>query len=489
MFGDVWKQSNWLDAIAIPFTTAMMRVAWVYPFLLILTEPAISGSTGIHIPAWLLFVLSFGSTLLANLASESREGYLVAILTGFSACFAVLLVTFPPSEGLFAWFSWLGQRLVRWENSLPAPAVLFVATGLLWWRGMATRVMEHTQFTLSFATGGFMMVVLLLLTRILPPVMPGATLVASMLVYLVAGLGTLALAGASQALRRNAYQSGISLQLSRHWLLAVAVVIGGVLVIGWLLGLLVVPESVLAVMAWLKPIWRLLGRIVYYLLYPIIYLLFLLLQPLFDWFQGLFSEEQATVTPTPVPQETLEPLEEMAREIPPAVNYSLRGVIAVAIIALFVFLFIRALRKYKPRRRPQIEETRERILTWDLLRDQISSLLRNARRVLPPPLFYPLVGEITDPRRVIREAYRRLLTLALRRGTPRAERDTPYAYRDKLAEIAPGHEAAIQTITDAYVTARYNEELPTIEQAADATRAIEEIESGVPGATAASTNS
>ena len=487
MLGDVLKKSNWLDAIAIPFTTALMRVAWVYPFLLILTEPAISGSTGIYIPAWLLFALSFGSTLLASLASESREGYLVAILTGFSACFAVLLVAFPPSEGLVAWFSWLGQRLVHWENSLPAPAVLFIATGLLWWRGMATRAMEHTQFTLSFATGGFMMVVLLLLTRILPPVMPGATLVASMLVYLVAGLATLALAGASQALKRNAYQSGVSLQLSRHWLLAVGVVIGGVLVIGWLLGLLVVPESVLAVMAWLKPIWRLLGQIVYYLLYPIIYLLFLLLQPLLDWFQSLFNQEQPTVTPTPMPQETLEPLEEIAREIPVAVNYSLRGIIAVAIIALFVFLFIRALRKYKPRRRPEIEETRERILTWDLLREQIASLLANARRVMPPPLFYPLVGEISDPRRVIREAYRRLLTLALKRGKPRAERDTPNAYRGKLVEIAPGHESAIQTITDAYVAARYNEEPPTTEQAAAASRAIEEIEADLPETGAAST--
>jgi hypothetical protein len=478
MFGDNWKDSNWLEIVAIPLATAIMRVAWVYPLLAILTSTGFSGSVGVRVPAWLLVALSFGATLLAHLAGDTVEGMAVVVLTGLMACISVVMSVFPPTEGLGNWFSDLIQQSLYWEQSLPPAPVIFVVMGLLWWRGMATRDMDHAKLTISFASGAFMMVVLLALTRILPPLLAPSLLTTAMLVYVVSGLATLALAGASHALSRNAY--GGALQLSRHWFVAVVVVIGGVLLLGWVLGRIIAPDSITSLLDLLGPIWRLLGQVVYYLFYPIIYLLFLLLQPLFDWFQSLFDEQGRTPTPTPPVQETLEPLQEVAREISPALDYSLRGVVAVAVVLFLVFLFLRVLRKRNPKKKLGIVETRERILTWGLLREQIGNLLANARRIVPPPLFAPLAGAFDDPRRVIREAYRRFLSLAIKRGRPRAESETPFSYRQRLLDLAPGHEKAVETLTDAYVAARYDHDPPTAEQAAAAKAAMDEIEGAAP---------
>jgi hypothetical protein len=477
MFGDIWKRSTWIRTVALPFTVALMRISWMYPYIRIATSPAFSGSQSVRLPAWLFFAFAFGSALLAHLASEYPEGYLVAILTGFVAGFTVLWIALPPEGmGLGGWFSAIIEQSLYWENTLPAPVVLLVATAIIWWRGLATHNMDYTDFVLSFSVGVIMMIVLLLISRALPPAFSSGTLVTAVLVFLISGLATLALSGALQALRQSANETGISLNLSRHWLLAVVSVLGAILLLGAVLGLLIAPESVKDALAWLRPLWRLLGQIVYYILYPIIYLLFLLLAPILDWFEGRYQPRPQETGPSPVPTETLEPVERVPTELPPALDYSLRGVVAVAAVAFFVMLFVKVLQQRgKSSARPEVTEDRERIWSWDLMKEQIGSLIDNARRNRPQPLFGPLMGTM-DPRRVIREAYRRLIALAIDRGHPRAERDTPYTYQAKLETLVPGREGAIRTLTDAYVAARYDETPPSQTQAEAAQEALEDIE-------------
>lgn len=475
MFGGDWRLLDWIERVAIPFATALMRVAWVYPYIVIATNPTISGSEAVRLPAWLFFALTFGATLLAHLASESREGRVIAILTGIMACLTVIFVAVPPTAGLGGWFSQLVNDILYWQQTLPAPVVLLVVTALLWWRGLATYRMEHEDFALSFLTGAVMMIVLLGLNVILPPILSGGVLAGSMLVFLVAGLSTLAMAGALQHMSRNTENTGITLNLSKQWLLAVISVIGVVLLLGWALGFLIAPDSIRDAIAWLNPVWRLLGRIVYYILYPFIYLIFLLLQPLLNWFEGRFQARPEEGMPTPPPAETFEPTDVVPTEIPPFLDFSLRGLVAVAIIGVFLMLFIRVVQQYQPKRKLLIVEDRERIWSWDLMKEQIGSILGNLRQTRTP-LFGPLAGALGDPRRMIREAYRKLLALAVEKGFARAKRDTPHAFEQRLAEMAPAARDEVKALTDAYVAARYDATPPTAEQAQEAEQAWQRIQ-------------
>ena len=479
MLGGAWQKSNWLDILALPFAAAVMRVAWVYPLLAIMTSSAIAGTTAVLVPAWLLLAFAFGSTVLAHLASDTPEGYIIVILSGFAACLTMLLVAYPlGGMSLGSWISGLGSRILYWNNNLPAPAILLIATALLWWRGMATRNMDHTALTASFATGGVMMIIVLGLLRIFPPALSDGRIFVSVVMFLMAGLATLALAGASQAMKRSERDTGMAVHLSRHWLLAVAAVIGAVLVVGWLISLVVAPEGVRQVLDWLRPVWQLLGTIVYYILYPFIYLIFLLLGPLLDWFEGRQQRPQEG-EPSAEATETLEAIEQVAREIPPALDFSLRAVLLVAAVLLFIWLVVRTLRRISPGRKPELDESREGIWSWGLMRDQLASLLRRARQAAPIPLFWPFSGNLADPRLVIREAYRRLLALAVERGKPRARRDTPYAYLDKLGELAPENREDLRALTDAYVAARYDPAPPSSEQARAAEEALQRVRAAV----------
>ncbi len=478
MLGDVWRKSNWLDILALPFAVAVMRVAWVFPLLAVLTSPSLAGTTAVRVPAWLLLAFAFGSTLLAHLASDTPEGRLIVILSGFTACLTMLWVAYPPSGvGLGEWLSGLLNQVLYWNNQLPASVILLVATALLWWRGMATRNMDHTALTASFATGGVMMIIVLGLMRVFATTLSDGAIFAALVIFLMAGLATLALAGASQAMKRSEREMGAPVHLSRHWLLAVAAVIGAVLLVGWLVSLVVAPDGVRQVLDWLRPVWRLLGTIVYYILYPFIYLIFLLLGPLLDWANRRPPREQEAEA-TAEATETLEAVEQAIREIPPALDFSLRAVLLVAAVLLFVWLVMKALRRINPAKKTDVDESREGIWSWGLMREQLASLLRRTRQAAPIPLFWPLSGS-ADPRVIIREAYRKVLAIAVERGKPRARRDTPYAYLDSLAELAPDNRQDLQALTEVYVAARYDPAPPSTEQAQTAEEALRRIQASL----------
>ena len=206
-----------------------------------------------------------------------------------------------------------------------------------------------------------------------------------------------------------------------------------------------------------------------------------------DFFEGRArppEEGEAVAEPT----ETLEPVERAIREMPEALDFSLRAVLLVAAVLIFVWLVVRTLRRISPAKKPEIDESREGVWSWGLMRDQLASLFRRARQAAPIPLFWPFAGNLADPRLIIREAYRRLLTLAVERGKPRAQRETPYTYLNKLGELAPENRQDLRTLTDAYVAARYDPAPPSAEQAQAATEALEKVRAALQPASPAENN-
>jgi hypothetical protein len=297
-----------------------------------------------------------------------------------------------------------------------------------------------------------------------------------MLEFIIFGLITLALGGASGALRQSSIETGVAVQVSRYWLIAVLVVISGILLLGWLISSLIAPDAVRHMLSLLDPLWRLLGQILYYILLPFIYLLFKLLEPLMRWFESLYRPQEAQPQPIPTPdQDDLEKIEQTVRNLPPGLDVALRIILALGIVLMIVTVFLIAMRRRKTRLTSGIVEARESVWSWDLMKEQLASLLRRPRRDASPPPFLPLLGDAVDPRLAIRAAYQNLLALALEKGYPRASAETPYSYIRKLLTLVPDQEQTLRTITDAYVVARYSQQPPSSAQATAAWEAVEQI--------------
>ena len=92
--------------------------------------------------------------------------------------------------------------------------------------------------------------------------------------------------------------------------------------------------------------------------------------------------------------------------------------------------------------------------------------------------YLSLEGEI-DTRRLIRAIYQRLLALAQTRTAPRLQAETPYRFGNRLSDHPDFDEGPMQTITDAYQEARYGDESPSQQTAAQVQRAWQQIESGL----------
>jgi len=276
------------------------------------------------------------------------------------------------------------------------------------------------------------------------------------------------------------------LKLDRYWLVSVVSVIAGLLALGLFVSAFIAPETVIRAFSWVSGPLSVLGQLLYYGLYVIAYLAFLILEPLIYWLRRQFA-----ILGPREPLQVLDfqrQLEEIARGqptgIPPAFAEAFRWIGLMALILAIAMAFALALRRFGAQEMDEVVETRELILSRDLLADQLSRWwhrwLRRLRRASVTALspFLSLEGE-PDTRRAIRAIYQALLSTAGERGLPRARGQTPIEYRDILGELFPNTPGALDTITDEYVQARYSPDVPTVEQAERARQAWEELQAAL----------
>ncbi|MBC7317096.1 MAG: DUF4129 domain-containing protein, partial [Chloroflexi bacterium] len=150
-------------------------------------------------------------------------------------------------------------------------------------------------------------------------------------------------------------------------------------------------------------------------------------------------------------------------------------VLLIVFVAGFLVLF------WRRRRRERIvplEESREIIWSRDLMIEQLRNLLRRRPKRQTPLPYFPLEG-LADPRIRIRRAYQDLLRLGRQEGWPRRPWQTPLAYRKTLQSAWPQASEALETLTRAYIVARYGAQPPSPEEAEAAERALLSIREGL----------
>jgi hypothetical protein len=185
-----------------------------------------------------------------------------------------------------------------------------------------------------------------------------------------------------------------------------------------------------------------------------------------------------TLPPPPNVQQTTQQAQNFFARYP-ALNFARRGLVLALIVAGIVLVFWWAVRRFSARARRNADETRENIATRALLWAQLKNLFR--RRVpgaAGGPAYLTLAGANDDPRLIVRRAYQAMLEWAPVLSLPaRRAGQTPAAYAETLRQALPEGEAAIDTLTGAYVQARYAAEAPSMDVAQAALSAIKHLRS------------
>ena len=198
MFGAILKRWNLVELFVVPLAASLMRASWAYPFIQIALNNFLTERQQIVMPFWLLVALGFCGAMVSHLDRDNSTSWAIAIGGGFVGSLISLLIVFPPQGvGLISWLFDLIRQMLYWNNALPAPLVLFLASVFLWWRGLATEHMSHDALVRAFLTGAGLLILLLLATRLMPTMIAPEQMTSAMLEFIIFGLITLALGGAS----------------------------------------------------------------------------------------------------------------------------------------------------------------------------------------------------------------------------------------------------------------------------------------------------
>ncbi len=463
----------WLLAVLV----VTLRVAWLWPWLLVLGAWLAPAYGQPLLPLWSLFALLLGGRAAAQIVAahtrNTRQARTAMAVIG--PLLILLLVWWQYGRPLPLWdVRWLQLATSEpafWaRGAAPAVIAFFVATGL-WLRGVLDggTPTNHAAIVAAFVTGSIAFAALLLGSRLADAALVEGTQ-AWLVLFVAAGMAALALASVERSLYAGSMDAPIRLNLNRYWLTSVALVIVTVLLLGFVLSALIAPETVAQMVGLLSPLVDLLAQAILAVIYVVVYVIFLLLTPLIEWLRSMMAARQPLDTAAEFAAfQPFSPL--LANEtagMPVALVEPLRWGVILAVLIAAAVIFALALRFLRMTEAAAVEETRESILSRSLLGEQLRALLARLRRqpgTGETAAFLSLAGE-TPARRQIRERYQAFLAAMAARNQPRSPGATPADYAAQVADLTAEQEAALRTLTSVYVAVRYGDALPDAEQIA-----------------------
>ncbi len=484
MPGSIWKRLNWLhlswlDDVLIPLSVALMQATCIAPILsAILRDPSTHiQRTGFVF--WLCLGVILAGAAVARLAQRNSLGAVIVVVGAVAAISVSLMVVIPPEATDLD--AWLGQvlELFTWgeQNNLPTSLVVVVFVVFMWWRGLRTVQISHSHVLAVFLIGMVVQLILLFAGFKRASVNPVESwrLMGQVILFFLASLSAFAFYQISYTLREQQRKTGVHIHFDRYWL---TLIVGASLVIlaaALLVGQVVSPDHI----GFLRPLWVLIRQIFLLILFVFAYLFFALIGPLLE---GIAPQRPAGLQTLEsfVSPQSLEEMEQgAAASIPPIWFQIFQTVLIIAAIGLVVWLLIRTLRKRKTVEELEegVVESRESVLSWDLVRDQIENLFDQLRRRPDDPFLN--AGPAGDPRRLIREMYQKVLSQAAALERPRSRGQTPRAYVETLATLCPQERESLHTLTEIYIVARYHTEPLTAGHVTQAQEAFARIDAAL----------
>jgi hypothetical protein len=448
---------SWIDDGLLPYLLALLRALWIWLLLHLLYTNLMPGQ-GDLLGFGTVFGLLAAGTLAAQVFTfRSGAPRRAAIIGGSFGLAVVLLALYlgPGREIAPLWqLRWLS--VIRERPGATVMTVFPAALLLLWGLLTGRERVYHETLQRNFALGlaailGAMLVAYS--ARLVPTTLVVWVLTAFVAVALVA----LAVGSLQETRRFEGQRADKGLPMARYWWGTVGSTVAGLLLLGLLLGQIFAPGTLEVVADLLAGILRAVGWLLSWAIFIISYPIFKLLEWLMsriDLPEG--DEETMQIRP---PADLSEQFQELAEETVTGPGSQFPWWILLALIAAAVLLvvFVLAFRRFRTYAEDgEVEETRESILSLDLLKAQLAGWLRGrgARKPVEPDPYARIPGD--DPRLRVRRTYQALLAWAAARGLARQPGLTPEDYAGVLAGVYPASRDQFTDITAAYYEARYS---------------------------------
>ncbi|OQA47104.1 MAG: hypothetical protein BWY52_00347 [Chloroflexi bacterium ADurb.Bin325] len=416
---------SWVDDGLLPYLLALLRSLWIWLLLHLLFVSLLPGQDDL-----LGFGAVFGLLAAGTLAAQvfvfrSTTPRRAAVVGGLFGLAMVLLALYlGPGRAIaplwqLRWLSVIRDRpAATLMTAMPAAALLF-------WGVLAGRERVYHETLLRNFALGLAAILAIMLVAYSAEFVPTGLVIWVLTAFVAVGLVALAVA---------------SLQETR-------LLLGQIFAPGTLELLADLLAGILRAVGWL------LSWAVFIISYPIFKLLEWLIQRI-D-----LPETDAEMLQIQPPADLTDQFKELAEESVAGPGSQFPWWILVALVVGMVMLavFVLAFRRFRSYAEDgEVEETRESVLSLDLLRAQLAGWLRGrgGRAAAEPEPYAQIAGD--DPRIRVRRTYQALLAWAAGRGLARQPGLTPEDYVRVLADVYPACRAEFAQITAAYYEARYS---------------------------------
>jgi len=478
------QRVNWFEVISLPIAIAAMVAAWINPWLRWIIRAAGHDPFSPVPSALTMVAVILIGAFVTRVALSRRLRHTRGVVLG--AGFAAIVIV--------AWFTY-GARfpldylraLIDWQNSISPEVIVLMATALLWWRGILigrTRVLIDESFDRSFFNGIIAFGFLLFLNNFSQYV-PAADMLAAVLTFFAMALSVLTLVSIERTRLRQLEPTGSWLKLNRHWLATIAAVVSAILLGALGITGVASPDTLQRWLVAARPLLDSLGDVLRSIIVALASILFWLVSPLFPILEFLLRlilnglmGALSILHQLGVQIDQLRLQQDFDNFLNSQTFASIsRGVAVVIVLIVFAVLAVYALRRWGVLPKKNLDETRESIASRQLVLNQLKNWLARWRRRPPaaaPLPYLPLTGD--DPRVIVRRLYQTLLAWAAAQGQSREPRQTPAMYADVLTTLSPQSPAAIGTLTEVYVRARYANEPLTPDDARLAAASLDTLQ-------------
>jgi hypothetical protein len=360
------------------------------------------------------------------------------------------------------WFKYLGQSLAdSFSNArtivLAVPVLLF-----LWWRGiiLGQTTSYFRDIYRNFILGMAALIALIVFWKIssvsgrFPA--PGAEVGWFVMAFFFFGLIAIAVSHL-YTMRRSMPKEDAGLTSVWRWVPIMLGVVLAMVLVGFGLASIFSPELLGNIGDGIGAVGQFLGKIIGYILYPIIYVLGWIVRAFIFLLNLLRREPDPTEEEPGVPDNPAWP-EVIAGDLPLWVTEAIKWFAVALVVGVVLFILYKAVSRLRARRsRDDIEEIHESLWSWRGFRDDLKELFKNMfkkKETLPENYAF---DEDFDGEMDVREIYRHVLWEGKRSGFPRRRQETPTEYSARLGRSVPDSETPLKDITREYESVRYGD--------------------------------
>jgi uncharacterized membrane-anchored protein len=472
------RNLDWLAAVIYPLFVVLMEAFWVYPWLVWIGSLSVFTPPRPPLSLVSVVIVLAAAVLAVRYFLRPRWTVLLAqaliIGSGLVVILLVLGAEYRSGYGFLSpdWFVYAGRAFGHFFTRPDTILIALPALLYLWWRGInlgqATSYFKSVYN--SFIIGLVALVVLMVLWQIGRSsgsfLAPSAGIGLDIIAFFFFGLLAIAVTHLYQ-MRGAMPREEAGLSSVWRWLPIMLVVIGGMVVVVFVLTGVFSEGFFTAVGHGFGAVSHFFGKIIEYVMVPFNYLLegiVWIMRLALNLLRGNQNQQPNSTGNTSLtdifPKVT-------PADVPSVIYAVIKWLVIAVVIAAVIYILARAVSRYRARRAPEeIEQLDESLLSWSNLNDDLKALwAMMAKNFQKKPSRAARVYHDDESGRLeIREIYRRLLREAELSGYGRNHHETPAEFSGRLGSAVPEVRGPLDQLTDVYTSVRYGDAVPPEEK-------------------------